>query len=186
MALLKTESGEIYLLPEAINGVIAPNEMGNFRSDEAVMKLVAKPLDEKSSVEIYKYIPKAMDQYCREKGLQPTKALTVWEGSDPKVKERVEISMQPHINHGREVHFLLAGGFIFYMVLGSKIAALVLQAGDWIFVHPETESWVKMTDDHYFTFASYHSAPLAPVDEFHKTRVFTHRKTDKLLLFDNK
>lgn len=53
------------------------------------------------------------------------------------------------------------------------IAPVLMQPGDWIYIDGQSEAWPKLTFEKNFTFVSYHSSPLSPVDEFHKDLIFT-------------
>lgn len=181
MPILRDESGIVYTAIDTINRLIAPSEVGIFEISAEAKKLVEKPLDKNSK--IYSFIPSEMDAYCRAKGLMPSVAITYWSGCDEKVHDRVKRSRAPHTNSAgnNELHFVFAGAMIIYVDNGNGQYAVLLQPGDWIYIDGQSEAWPKLTHEKYFTLASYHSAPLAPVDEYHKELRYTETKEKPIL-----
>jgi cupin superfamily acireductone dioxygenase involved in methionine salvage len=183
MPILRDEFGAVYTSLSTINPLIAPSEVGVFEISPAAKKLAEKPLDAAGIVEIYKHIPPDIDSYFRHRKLAPTVAITYWSGCNEKVHERVKKSLSPHTNSAgnNEVHFIFAGALIIYIDNGHGQYAVLLQPGDWIYIDGQSEAWPKLTHEKYFTLASYHSAPLSPIDEFHKQLKFTNTQEKSIL-----
>ena len=183
MPVLRDESGTVYTLSSAINPLIAPSETGVFELKAKAKKLVEKPLSKQGASEIYKYIPPQMEAYCEKRELIPTVAISYWSGCPEAVHKRVKKSLSPHTNGlgNNEVHFLFSGAIIIYLDNGHGQYALLLQPGDWIYIDGLSEAWPKLTHEKSFTLASYHSAPLTPIDEFHKDLKFTNTVAKPIL-----
>lgn len=183
MPIMRDEAGIVYTSIDKMNSLIQPNEMGIFELSATAKQCAAKPLDAESAKKIYQYIPKNNDEYLKQKGLMPTVAITYWSGSSEAVHERVKRSLVPHTNspNNNEAHFLFAGAMILYLDAGHGQFAVVLQPGDWIYIDGRSDAWPKLTDEKYFTLASYHSSPLAPVDEFHKQVKYTNTQVKPIL-----
>ena len=183
MPILRNESGIVYTSLQEINPLIAPSEVGVFKIHSEAEVLLKNPLDSKTSVEIYKYIPSDLDHSFRQRGLNPSVAISYWSGSDEKVHDRVKRSLAPHTNSvgNNEVHLIVSGALIIYIDNGQGQYATLLQPGDWIYIDGKSEAWPKLTFESSFTLVSYHSSPLAPVDEFHKDLKFTATEMKNIL-----
>lgn len=159
MALLRIESGEIFTSLSKINKIIAPQEIGEFVIPVEVKKWVSQPLNNEEIQSLYQYIPPSLEKYCADKKVMRTSAWCAWEGSDVTIKKRIADSGIPHTDYGDEVHACFAGSLIFYFEQSGKQFALLIQAGDWIFIKKGIPVWAKPTMDYFFTFASYHADP---------------------------
>lgn len=177
MAILRSKTGDLYTSLKSMNDLVAPNRIGSFSIPSKALELVQEPLNEKTGIEIYHYIPKELDAACGKWELIPTKAFTIVDEANEKFK----LSKTPHINNWGEAHFIFAGALIIYLNM-PPLFALLLQPGDWFYNQGMTEHWVKLTKERFCTLASYHAAPIHPTDEFHKRRVFTKSVADFSIL----
>ena len=155
MPILRDENGVVYTSLEYINQLISPTEVGVFK--------------------LNKHVPKALDIYFRQKGMQPSTTLSYDTEAHENVHERIQRSLLPHTNGvgNNEAHLILSGTLIIYIDNGQGQYAVLLQAGDWIYIDGKSEAWLKLTFEKSFILTSYHSAPIVPVDEFHKDLKYT-------------
>lgn len=165
MAVLRCENSDIYTFPKAVNQLIAPLEVGHFGLSKTVTRLLAQPLDAEGKEAIYQFVPKQMDEYCRSKGLSPTRAFTVCADASLAIKNLANDSAIPHANEHDAVHFVFAGATILYLNLSPEQFAIILQPGDWMYIPGQVTHWFKMTSDFFMTIASYHAIEANEFDQ---------------------
>jgi cupin superfamily acireductone dioxygenase involved in methionine salvage len=183
MPILRSELGEVYTSVETMNSFLSPSEVGCFKINSRAKKLTKTPITSAKNAKLYKQVPLPVDAYFRQKKLSPSVAITYWYGSSEQVHERIKRSLQPHTNSigNNEAHLLFAGALIMYIDNGQGQYAVLMQPGDWIYIDGQSEAWPKLTHEKNFTIASYHSAPITPIDEFHKQLKFTNTQMKPIL-----
>jgi hypothetical protein len=162
MAILRLDSGALYSTLTAINALIAPHELGQFKLSYSNQLKLAKPLPLENIELLYSLIPLNLEKYCLKKGLSRTGAACLSKTSPEMLKQRITESALPHIDLGDEVHVCFGGSLVFYFQTQQQFA-LILQPGDWIFIKSGLPVWVKPTEDYFFSFVSYHADKRDPV-----------------------
>lgn len=163
MALLRLESGAIYSSVMEINQKIAPHQCGHFDLSYENQRRFAEPLKHEPASVLYPFIPESLNSYCLAKGLIRSGAASFSSNSAESVKQRITDSALSHLDLGDEVHICFGGGLIIYLQINEMQMALVVQAGDWIFIKRDCPVWVKPTSDYLFNFVSYHTDKRDPI-----------------------
>jgi cupin superfamily acireductone dioxygenase involved in methionine salvage len=185
MILLKTREQIKEEINQAyeINELIHPNFAIRLESltfnphlDHLIKQSDTKPLDHVAKQAIFNSLPPIVQHLASSAhfDLIPTKVAKI-KGSDlledEHLRQRLERSKIPHINHGREMHVFLQGRGRFEMKASSgDNVSLVVEAGDVLYIAPSTEHSFYLELDNgdvseSFMIASFHEEEF---DRFHK------------------
>lgn len=156
MAVLRTKNQEVYTKNENINRLITPCEIKSVYLSKTLIEKGSQPLDEKTSVTIYEFIPDKIKDFCKDKRLSPSGSVTLWKEAESSLKKEIENNFRPHINNNNESYFLISGALIFYLNVPYGMVSLLLQPGDCLYYDGSIEHWIKVTNDYFFTLACYH------------------------------
>lgn len=128
MPILRNEFNTVFTSILEINPLIAPCKIGSFKITPEAESIVKIPLDLEQSIKIYQYVPPDLDITFKQKGLKPSVAFSYWTGSDEKVHERINRSLNPHTNNkgNNEAHLLFSGSIIIYIDNGHGQYAVLM------------------------------------------------------------
>lgn len=179
MSVLISQDGKVLVNDIGKNQALLPVQTGSFTINPDTIQFIKDKLNENNVNELFQFIPDELKTLCQEKRLIPTKASIFKPQADELSSQtRSNASQIPHINAGNELHFFFAGSHIIYFNINNQHYALIVQAGDWLFIPADVEHWIKETEDHHLVIVSYHSEPF---DEFHAKVKYTATKSNAFL-----
>lgn len=177
MGVLIDENGKVLTDENFINELLSPVLIGKFIISNEAHNLLADLSDDNAN-QLFQFIPKEMQDFCRNKNLIPTKASIFKENDQVSTQTRSEASQTPHINVGDELHFFFDGSYVIYFNIKNQHFSLIVQAGDWLFIPADVEHWIKGTGDHYLVIVSYHCEPF---EIFHSKVKYTNTQSHAFL-----
>lgn len=177
MSVLFDANGKVLTIETVVNQLLSPVHIGKFIIPNEAHNLLNDLSDDNVNL-LFQFIPKEMQDICKNKNLIPTKA-SIFKKKEPAlIQNRSEASQIPHVNAGDELHFFFDGSYIIYFNINNQHFSLIVQAGDWLFIPANVEHWIKETEDHYLVIVSYHCEPF---EIFHSKVKYTNTQSHAFL-----
>lgn len=177
MSILIDASGKVLTNENIVNQLLSPVHIGKFIIPIEAHNLLSD-LSDHNANQLFQFIPKEMQDLCKNKNLIPTKASIFKKNEQALPQARSEASQIPHINAGDELHFIFDGSYIIYFNINDQHFSLIVQANDWLYIPADVEHWIKETEDHYLVIVSYHCEPF---EIFHSKVKYTDTQSHAFL-----